>query len=68
MVMLLSVCLYAKEIKKHKAISCSCMAGGNLSRSRRKEEKKKEGKNGGKKRSFKNNQTNKKKSKGLSGS
>lgn len=49
MVMLLSVCLYAKKIKKHKAISCSCMAGGNLSRSRRKEEKKKKEKMGEKK-------------------
>lgn len=49
MVMLLSVCLYAKEIKKHKAISCSCMAGGNLSQSRRKEEKKKKEKMGEKK-------------------
>lgn len=52
MVMLLSVCLYAKEIKKHKAISCSCMAGGNLSQSRRKEEKKKKEKMGEKKKKF----------------
>lgn len=68
MVMLLSVCLYTKEIKKHKAISCSCMAGGNLSQSRRKEEKKKRRKKRGKKKKVLRTNKQTKKSEGLSGS